>query len=246
MTIKRRLINVNLNGRVAARKPLLRPTNKKKRLAWAKEHQQWTPEDWKTVLFTDESKFQVFGSNRRRFVRRTVGERMLPECIQPTVKHGGGSVMVWGAFGNNAVGDLVKIEGVLNSKGYHNILVRHAIPSGMRLIGLEFTLQQDNDPKHTSRLCKDYVERKERLGILKNMMWPPQSPDLNPIEVLWDHLDRCVREVNITSRDHLWRLLKEKWAAIEEETLNQLIERMPRVCAAVIAAKGGYFDESKI
>ncbi|CAJ0928226.1 unnamed protein product [Ranitomeya imitator] len=104
-------------------------------------------------------------------------------CLIPTVKHGGGGVMVWGCFAGDTVGDLFKIEGILNQHGYHSILQRHAIPSGLRLVGPSFIFQQDNDPKHTSRLCKGYLTKKESDGVLRQMTWPPQSPDLNPIKM---------------------------------------------------------------
>ena len=77
---------------------------------------------------------------------------MLEECLTSSVKHGGGNVMVWGCFGSGKVGDLYKVIGILNKEGYHSILQRHAIPCGQRLIGANFLLQQDNDPKHTSKL----------------------------------------------------------------------------------------------
>ena len=69
-TVKRRLWDAGLLGRVAKKKPYLRLANKKKALRWAKEHRYWTEEDWKKVLWTDKSKFEVFGSHRRTFVRR--------------------------------------------------------------------------------------------------------------------------------------------------------------------------------
>ena len=68
--------------------------NKKKRLAWAKKHEQWTLDQWKSVLWSDESKFEIFGSNRHVFVLRRVVERMISPCVVPTVKHGGGGVGV--------------------------------------------------------------------------------------------------------------------------------------------------------
>lgn len=151
-TVKRRLRDSGVTGRVAKKKPYLRLANKRKRLRWAKEHRHWTEEDWKKVLWTDESKFEVFGSQRRTFVRRRTTEKMLEECLTPSVKHGGGNVMVWGCFGAGKVGDLYRVKGILNMEGYHSILRRHAIPSGQRLIGANFILQQDNDPKHTSKL----------------------------------------------------------------------------------------------
>lgn len=245
-TVKRRLRAAGLIGRVAARKPLLRHQNKTKRLSWAMKHRHWTTEDWKKVLWSDESKFQIFGSSRRIFVRRRVGERMVPQCVTSTVKHGGGSVMVWGCFAGSRVGDLYRVSGILKQHSYHSILQRHAIPSGIRLVGERFILQQDNDPKHKSKLCQNYLKKKEEDGKLENMEWPAQSPDLNPIELVWDELDRRVKAKQPTSATHLWELLKQTWEELSEEYLISIVERMPRVCSAVISAKGGYFDESKV
>ena len=123
------------------KKPYLRLANKGERLGLAKE-QHWTEEDWKKVLWTDESTFEVFGSHRRTFVRRRTIEKMLEECLTPSVKHGGGNVMVWGCFGAGKVGDLYKVKGILNKEGYHSILQRHAIPYRQRLIGVNFLLKR--------------------------------------------------------------------------------------------------------
>ena len=73
---------------------------------------------------------------------------MISACVVPTVKHGGGGVMVWGCFDGDTVCDLFRIQGTLNQHGYHSILQRYAIPSGLRLVGLSFVFQQDNDPTH--------------------------------------------------------------------------------------------------
>lgn len=139
-TVSRRLKERGLNGCVAARKPLLRHINKLKRLAFAKQHKDWTINEWKNVLWTDESKFEIFGSHRRQFVRRKVSERFHPSCIKPTVKHGGGSVMVWGSFSYEGVGELLNIEGIMNKEMYHKILQHQAIPSGIGLIGYGFVI----------------------------------------------------------------------------------------------------------
>ena len=133
---------------------------------------------------------------------------MVPQCVTPTVKHGGGSVMIWGSFAGSRVGDLHRVTGTLNQKGDHSILQHHAIPSGLRLVGQGFILQQDNDPKHTSRLCQNYLRRKEQDGRLQIMEWPAQSPDLNPIELVWDKLDRRVKARQPASATHLWEPLQ--------------------------------------
>lgn len=113
-TVRKVLIKNNLNGRVAAKKPFLRSQNIQKRLKFAKDHQHWTVEDWKRVFFTDESKFELFGSKRRAYVRRRPHERYRKHCILPTVKHGGGSIMVWGSVSANGVGPLKLIEGIMD------------------------------------------------------------------------------------------------------------------------------------
>jgi hypothetical protein len=61
-TVQRRLCESGLYGQIAAKKPLLKNTNMKKRLAWAKKHEQCTLDRWKSVLWSDESKFEMFGS----------------------------------------------------------------------------------------------------------------------------------------------------------------------------------------
>ena len=73
---------------------------------------------------------------------------MISACMIPTVKHGGGGVMVWGCFAGDTVCDLFRIQGTLNQHGYHSILQRYAIPSGLVLVGLWYVFQQDNDPIH--------------------------------------------------------------------------------------------------
>ena len=84
-------------------------------------------------------------------MRRGVGERMISTCVFPTVKHGGGGgegVMVWVCFAGDTVCDLFRIQGTLYQHGYHSILQRYAIPSGLGLVGLSIVFQQDNDPTH--------------------------------------------------------------------------------------------------
>ena len=139
------------------------------------ETHEWTLDQWKSVLWPDESKFQIFGSNHHVFVRCREGERMVSACVVPT-----GGVMVLGGFVDDTVGVSFRIQGTPNQHGYHNILQQHAIPSGLCFVGPPCVFQQDNDPKHTSRLCKGYLAKKESDGVMHQMTWPPQSPNQNP------------------------------------------------------------------
>ena len=69
----------------------------------------------------------------------------------------------------------------MKKEEYNRILKQSAVPSGLRLNGAGFNFQQDNETKNSSELCKDYLERKADEIVLKNIIWPPRSPDINPI-----------------------------------------------------------------
>lgn len=103
-TVSRRLVEHDLQARAPAVKPLISSKNKKCRLTFATEHVLWSQEKWQTVHFSDESKFMLFGSDGKRYVRRKVGEKLSPKCLKTSVKFGGGSVMVWGMISGDGVG----------------------------------------------------------------------------------------------------------------------------------------------
>ena len=131
-----------LHGRICCRKPLLRPANKVKRYDWARKYRHKPLAFWREVLWSDETKFELFNSKRRQVCRRKKGESLREDTIQPTVKHGGGSVMMWGCFMGGKAGDLHRVQGIMKKEQYHSILVHHAIPSGLRLGGLHFPSRQ--------------------------------------------------------------------------------------------------------
>ena len=73
------------------------------------------------------------------------------------------------------------------------------------------------------------------------MSWLAQTVDLNPTELVWDELKWKVRAKQPTSVAHLWQLLQEIWAELSSVYFQSLVERMPRVCEVMIAARGGSF-----
>ena len=86
-----------------------------------------------------------------------------------TVKYGGTAVIVWQCFGGEIARDFVQIKSIMQKEKHHSILKRHAIFSGRHIIGQNFILQQNNDPKHSSKLCTNYLKLKEDKGILQIM-----------------------------------------------------------------------------
>jgi hypothetical protein len=109
--------------------------------------------------------------------------------------------------------DLFLIQGTLNQHGYHRILQRYAIPSGVNY-NLFFNRRMT---QHTARLCKGYLTKKESDGVLHQITWSPQSPDLNPVKIVWDELDCRVKEKQPTSAQHMWEILQDCWKSIPGE-----------------------------
>ena len=148
--------------------------------------------------------------------------------------------MVWGCMGWNGVGKLTEVEGKMDAVQYCEILEDGVVESFEKLEveEEERIFQQDNDPKHTSKKASQWFEDNN----IQVLPWPAQSPDLNPIEHLWVHLKKKLREYPTSPKGahELWERVAEEWNAITPETCQRLIESMPRRVQAVIKAKGGH------
>jgi hypothetical protein len=145
-------------GRPARRpvkKQLLTELMRKKRYNWAMRYKSWTVEQWRKVVFSDESHFLVQGQ-RSQHVRRSVGEPLTPDHIQQFVKHPE-KKMFWGCFSYNGVGPLFPVEGMMNSDRYNDVLIQQLLPYMLRTFpdGLG-VFQQDLAPCNTSNKMKDF------------------------------------------------------------------------------------------
>ena len=113
-TIRNRAHETRLFGRVAHQKPYVNKINRGKRLKFAKEILEKLSSFWESVIWYDESKFNLFGSDGKVMVQRTPGEEFDPKCTVPTVKHSGGSVMVWDCFTRRGVGKLCVLDRIMD------------------------------------------------------------------------------------------------------------------------------------
>lgn len=237
--IRRRIAENGLKSHFARKRPFISQINKKKRLKFARAHITKPLEFWKSVVWSDESKFELFNKKRRQRVWRRSGEALQDKHLQPTVKHGGGNIMVWGCFSWFGVGNLAVINGIMTADGYIDVLNENLEESLLKM-GLEekYTFQQDNDPKHTAKKTLAFF----RACRIKPLEWPPQSPDLNPIENLWAILDNKVDKTDVTNKQTYFAALERAWNELDPRYLRNLVESMPKRLQVIIKAKGGHID----
>jgi hypothetical protein len=181
----------------------------------------------------------MWRSDGRVWVWRMPAERYLP-CVVPTMKFEGGGITVWGCFSWNKLGPLIILKGNINAEGYKNknILTRCILSMVEDQFGDDDCLYQHNNaPCHNARSLREwFVDHK-----IPEIDWPAQSPDLNPIEHLWDELERRLRSrpqrpISLTA---LATALQDEWAAIPPGMFRHLIESLPGRVRAVIKARGG-------
>ncbi len=177
----------------------------------------------------------VFGTDGFKAVWRRKGEEYKEKCMVPTVKHGGGSVLMWGCMSAAGVGELHFIDGIMNSQMYCSILKEKMLPS-LRALGRRALFQHDNDPKHTSKATVGFL-KKNRVKVIQ---WPSMSPDLNPIEHLWGILKRQVEHHSPSSIQSLKEVILEEWKKIDLAKFRQLVHSMPRRLGAVIKNHRGH------
>lgn len=234
-TVRRVLKEAGYNGRVAIKKPYISETNRKKRLTFAKHMISKEESWWSDVIFVDESKFNISGSDGRHMVWRTPSTALNPKNLRATVKHGGGNVMVWSCISSRGVGKLVFIEDTMDKNKYLHILQENLMPSAVSMnIERSFKFYQDNDPKHTARIIQEYL----LYNCPKVLHPPPQSPDLNPIENLWNNLNRRIRTTPIKNKEELKIRLLDEWEKTDIEYLKKIIFSMPKHLKHVIKQKG--------
>ena len=197
------------------------------------------PSLWSTTLWSDETKLELFGHMDAEYVWRKEGEAYKAKNTVPTVKHGGGNIMLWGCFSSSGTGNLVKVQGIMKKEDYISILEKNVKESAERLQLINnWKFQQDNDPKHTAKIVKKWF-RENNVDVLE---WPSQSPDLNPIENLWRELKSRVMARKPTNLTQLEAFAKEEWAKIPQTTCRKLVDTYKNRLEAVIKNKGYAID----
>ncbi|UYV84127.1 hypothetical protein LAZ67_X001268 [Cordylochernes scorpioides] len=202
-TISRRLVANGLHSCRPLRRLPLTPPNRRQRLEWCRARSTWMTE-WYRVVFSDESRFCLSSDSRRVRVWRRRGERSNPAAIveRPTVRQRG--IMVWGAIAYDSRSPLLRIQGNLTAQRYVDDVLRPVTLHYLQ--GVPNALyQQDNARPHTARISQ------QALQDVQMLPWPPYSPDLSPIEHVWDIIGRRLHALpQPRSEDELWQVVERE------------------------------------
>jgi len=204
-TVRRRLNEAGLYGCVALQEHPYTREHLRKRLSFAEGYAKWTAAEWDRVLFTDESRLEM-GPHGRVWVQRPRGTALDPKYMVQQRSHPP-SVAMWGCFSSKAVGDLHLFQGSLYAVDLRRIYAEHLLQSAHRFWPQgHWWLLHDGDKRHAGAEVQTWLFNK---GV-QSLEWPPYSPDLNPIENLWEDLKRRVSSRNASSIEELEQHVREE------------------------------------
>jgi transposase len=204
-TVRRRLNEIDLHSYVQRAEH----ENVRARIAFAEGYSNWTEDKWATVLFSDETPFYL-GHQGREYVQRPTGHALDPKYTRKENERLQGKVSLWGCICAEGLGHAELYADSLDAHRYQTILSLNLVssahpfwPSG------QWWFQQDGASQHTAGTSREWFHN-HGIDLIE---WPAWSPDLNPIEELWNDLKRRVYGRHPKSMDGLERFIAEEWAA---------------------------------
>lgn len=235
-SIRKILRKYDLRRRIAARKPLLTPAQKRRRLIWARERVKWPIALWSRILFTDEKIFRSTSNRKGIFVTREPNQRHHPACIAPTPKSGP-QIHIWGAIGFRGLGPLKVVQGTLNATKYQENILSDIDHVGSRWTRNRnsWVLMHDMAPAHHAASTWNFLQGK---GV-EVLPWPGNSPDLNPIENVWSVVQKSLPRELPRNAQQLEEWVRAAWKRVPVSYIRKLLRSMPRRVREVVKANGG-------
>ena len=209
------------------------------RLKFVRQHKEKENSFWERVLWTDETKFELFGHNYWNHVWRKDAKAYSSKNMVPTVKFGSDSIMIWECFSVKGAEKISVIDGKMNAQKYKQILQENLMSSVESVeLPSDYIFQQDNDPKRTAKSTKKWLSE----NIVNVLQWPSQYPDLNPIGNLWWFLKIQIRKRTPANINDLKTLCQEERYKIPTNYCKKLIENY-RKRLVVVERNKGYFTK---
>jgi transposase len=223
-TVQRQLHRLGYENVLPRGTPMLTNEQKEGRVQWALAHKD---DDWNRTVFSDETSYQLFRNTIRRWSKHAQEEKKrIPKNKQ--------KIMVWGAFSNKGQISCYSFRTTMDGPLYVEILRKHLLTGARKQFGIRWRYQQDNDPKHTSKIAKQFLEKE----VPETIDWPSNSSDINPIENMWSILKRRVEKRKPSNIDELDQFLHEEWKKVEKPIINNLVNSTKSRCLAIIDSKG--------
>ncbi|GFV70733.1 transposable element Tcb2 transposase [Trichonephila clavipes] len=238
-TVRNRLHNAGLYARRPVVCVPLNGRQRRNRLCWAREHVSWTQQQWASVLFTDESRFTMESDSGRLLIWREQRTRYHQSNTVERHSYRGGGILVWAGISLGGHTDLhVFHGGTVTGLRYRDEILDPYVRPYAAAIGNDFILMDDNARPHRARIVEEYLEDHG----LERMEWPARSPDLNPIEHLWNYLGREVAALNPPPRSlhELKQGLLCVWSSLPIPVSDNLINSMGNRCRQCIRVRGGH------
>ncbi|GFS97212.1 transposable element Tcb2 transposase [Trichonephila clavipes] len=238
-TVRNRLHNAGLYARRPVVCVPLNGRQRRNRLCWAREHVSWTQQQWASVLFTDESRFTMESDSGRLLIWREQRTRYHQSNTVERHSYRGGGILVWAGISLGGHTDLhVFHGGTVTGLRYRDEILDPYVRPYAAAIGNDFILMDDNARPHRARIVEEYLEDHG----LERMEWPARSPDLNPIEHLWDYLGREVAALNPPPRSlhELKQGLLCVWSSLPIPVSDNLINSMGNRYRHCIQVRGGH------
>lgn len=214
---------------------MINQINLQKRIDFAKKYSEKHPDFWKYVIWSDETTVRSHPKSKEIFykVNSSVCREDLP--VNPQVQQGGISVMFWGCFSRVGLGPLVALEGNLNSVKYLDLLENVLLPE-LNAVDTPMVFMQDNAPSHSAGIVSQFFDQHD----IERLVWPPQSPDINPIENLWAIIKaKMQKKFPIPkTRDELIEQVFAIWSDIDMQLLEKLSDSIFKRMEEVLKRKG--------
>jgi transposase len=231
-TVRRRLNEIGLHTCVQR----LEHDNAERRLQWAHDYERWTEDDWARVLFSDEVHFYL-NYTCREYVQRPLGHACDPKYLGESPPRAEGKVSLWGCISAEGLGHAEIYVDTLNARRYQAILALNLTSSAEEHWpeGGQWWFQQDNWTVHTAGTTRLWFDA-HGIDVID---WPAWSPDLNPIEELWNDIKRRVySNHHPRTTDELERCIRQEWEATDIGWIKHICRSLPHRIQLVIQNEG--------